>query len=121
VPIGSNLGYLGNGANDYAIINDFDLFSDSIDLGRFRNYSFATEASGTVNLFSGKDVNNRDLIAKIQLANSGTALNQKAKSASAMGVGATSMLAKASGLGIDSGITAQINILSGDSSIADTI
>jgi RTX calcium-binding nonapeptide repeat (4 copies) len=113
--------YLGNGANDYAIINDFDLFSDSIDLGRLRNYSFDVEASGTIDLFSGKDVNNRDLIAKIQLANSGTALNRKAKSASAMGVGATSMLAKASGLGIDSGITAQINILSGDSSISDTI
>jgi RTX calcium-binding nonapeptide repeat (4 copies) len=110
--------YLGNGANDFAMINDFNLFSDSLDLGRLRDYSFDVEASGIIDLFSGSDVNNRDLIAKIQLASGASALNRTAKSA----MGAAPMLAKASGLGIDSsGISSQFNILSGASSIAEAV
>ena len=68
--LGDNKGayYLGNGNSDFAMINDFNLFSDSIDLGGFKNYSFGIEASGNIDLYAGKDVNTRDLIAKIQLA-----------------------------------------------------
>jgi Ca2+-binding RTX toxin-like protein len=110
--------YLGNGANDFAMINDFNLFTDSLDLGRLRDYSFNVEASGIVDLFSGSDVNTRDLIAKIQIANGDSALNRTAKSA----MGVSSMLAKASGLGLDSsGISTQINVLSGANSIAESV
>lgn len=114
--------YLGGGANDFAMINDFNLFSDSIDLGRLSNYSFSVESSGIIDLFSGSDVNTRDLIAKIQLSG-GSSLNRTAKSA----MGASSMMAKMSsgmsaGLGLDSNsIASQLNILSGDSSIAEAI
>jgi Ca2+-binding RTX toxin-like protein len=59
--------YLGNGSNDYATITDFDLFKDSIVVGKLKNYSFALEGTNTIDLFSGKDVNTRDLIAKIQI------------------------------------------------------
>jgi hypothetical protein len=94
--------YVGNGNNDYALITDFDLFKDSIDLGGFNDYSFGSGGNNTIELYSGKDVNTRDLIAKIQLGNSGSSLR------------------KSSGSGID-GISAQINILSGASSIAETV
>jgi hypothetical protein len=60
--------YVGNGSNDYATITDFNLFQDSIDLGSLKNYSFALEGTNTIDLFSGKDVNTRDLVAKIQIA-----------------------------------------------------
>ena len=118
--------YIGNGANDFAMINDFNLFSDSLDLGRLRDYSFSTEASGIIDLFSGSDVNTRDLIAKIQLANSTPSPNRTTKSAtgaaSMMAMGAAPMMAKASGLELDSsGIASQINILSGASSIAEAV
>jgi RTX calcium-binding nonapeptide repeat (4 copies) len=113
--------YLGNGASDFAMINDFNLFTDSLDLGRLRDYSFDVEASGIIDLFSGSDVNTRDLIAKIQLANGAPALNRTAKSAMSK-MGASSMMAKASGLGLDSsGISTQINVLSGANSIAETV
>jgi Ca2+-binding RTX toxin-like protein len=113
--------YLGNGANDFAMINDFNLFSDSLDLGRLRDYSFEIEASGMIDLFAGKDVSSRDLIAKIQLANGAPALNRTAKSAMST-IGASPMLAKASGLGLDSsGISSQFNILSGANSIAESV
>jgi Ca2+-binding RTX toxin-like protein len=112
--------YLGNGNNDYATISDFNLFSDSIDLGNLKNYSFATEGSGTIDLFSGKDVNNRDLIAKIQLANSGASLKKGSNSKMGAMAAASPLFAKASTTGTD-GIFAQISILSGASSIADTI
>ena len=113
--------YVGNGDSDFAMINDFNLFSDSIDLGRLRDYSFNVEASGIIDLFAGNDVNHRDLIAKIQLANGTPSLNRTAKSTSSK-FGTSSMIAKASGLGQDaSGISAQINIFSGANSIADTI
>jgi Ca2+-binding RTX toxin-like protein len=60
--------YVGKGKDDYATITDFNLFQDSIDLGGFKNYSFASGGGNTIELYSGKDVNTRDLIAKIQLA-----------------------------------------------------
>jgi Ca2+-binding RTX toxin-like protein len=63
-----NAYYVGNGNNDYATITDFDLFKDSINLGGFKNYSFALEGNNTIDLYSGKDVKTRDLIAKIQIS-----------------------------------------------------
>jgi uncharacterized delta-60 repeat protein len=99
--------YVGNGANDYAKITDFNLFQDSIDLGNFKNFSFALEGTNTINLFAGKDVNTRDLIAKIELAG-GSALNR-----TAMGTAAKSMMATAAGLGLNAGIFSQIDIISG--------
>ncbi len=118
--------YLGNGANDFAMINDFNLFTDSLDLGRLRDYSFNIEDSGIIDLFSGSDVNTRDLIAKIQLANGTPALKQTTKStmggSQMMAMGVAPMMSKSSGLGLDSsGISSQINILSGASSIAETV
>jgi Ca2+-binding RTX toxin-like protein len=59
--------YIGKGKDDYATITDFNLFQDSIDLGGFKNYSFASAGNNSIELYSGKDVNTRDLIAKIQL------------------------------------------------------
>jgi Ca2+-binding RTX toxin-like protein len=59
--------YVGKGKDDYATITDFNLFQDSIDLGGFKNYSFGSSGNNTIELYSGKDVNTRDLIAKIQL------------------------------------------------------
>ncbi len=60
--------YIGKGKDDYALITDFNLFQDSINLGGFKNYSFASGGNNTIDLYSGKDVNTRDLIAKIQLS-----------------------------------------------------
>jgi RTX calcium-binding nonapeptide repeat (4 copies) len=126
--LGDNRGayYLGNGASDFAMINDFNLFTDSIDLGRLRDYSFGVDASGIIDLFSGRDVNTRDLIAKIQLTNDASALNRTAKStmggSKMLAMGAAPMMSKASGVGLDSsGISSQINILSGASSIAESV
>lgn len=68
--LGDNNGahYVGQGNNDYAMITDFNLFRDSLALGSARgNISFAVESSGTIDLFSGRNPNNRDLIAKIQV------------------------------------------------------
>jgi uncharacterized delta-60 repeat protein len=106
--------YVGNGANDYAKITDFNLFQDLIDLGNFKNFSFALEGTNTINLFSGKDVKTRDLIAKIQLAG-GSALNRTAVT------GAISTMAKAAELGTDAGIFSQIDVISGASSITDAV
>jgi uncharacterized delta-60 repeat protein len=106
--------YVGNRSNDYAQINDFNLFQDSIDLGNSKNYSFALEGTNTINLFAGKDVNTRDLIAKIQLAD-GTTLNRTAST------GTVSTMAKAGGVGTDAGIFSQIDIISGASSITDAV
>jgi uncharacterized delta-60 repeat protein len=106
--------YVGNGANDYAKITDFNLFQDSIDLGNFKNFSFALEGTNTINLFSGKDVKTRDLIAKIELAG-GSALNR-----TAMGAAAKSSMATAAGLELNAGIFSQIDIISGTTS-ADAV
>ncbi len=118
--------YLGNGANDFAMINDFNLFTDSLDLGRLRDYSFNVEASGIIDLFSGSDVNTRDLIAKIQLANSVPSYSRTTKSAMGgsqmLAMGAAPMMSKVSGLELDTnGIAPQFNILSGASSIAESV
>jgi RTX calcium-binding nonapeptide repeat (4 copies) len=118
--LGDNRGayYLGNGASDFAMINDFDLFTDSLDLGRLRDYSFGVDASGIIDLFSGSDLNTRDLIAKIQLASGPPSYSRTAKSA----IGSAPMMAKAAGFGLDSsGISGQINVVFGDSSIAEAV
>jgi Ca2+-binding RTX toxin-like protein len=54
--------YLGKGSNDYAMITDFNLRQDSLDLGNASNLNLSIESSGIVDLFSGQD-----LIAKIQV------------------------------------------------------
>jgi hypothetical protein len=59
--------YVGQGNNDYAMITDFNLRQDSLDLGNAKNISFGIESAGTIDLFSGTDPSSRDLIAKIQL------------------------------------------------------
>jgi Ca2+-binding RTX toxin-like protein len=100
--------YVGKGKDDYALITDFNLFQDSIDLGGFKNYSFASGGNNTIELYSGKDVNTRDLIAKIQLA--GGISSARSNSRSFMGASQN----------IDS-ITSKIDIVSGSSSIADTV
>jgi Ca2+-binding RTX toxin-like protein len=95
--------YVGKGKDDYATITDFNLFQDSIDLGGFKNYSFASGGGNTIELYSGKDVNTRDLIAKIQLA--GGISTASSNSRSVMGFS-----------GIDA-ITSKIDLLSGSNSI----
>jgi Ca2+-binding RTX toxin-like protein len=72
--------YVGGGANDYALITDFNLFQDSINFGGFKNYSFSLEGKNTIDLYSGKDVNTRDLIAKIQISGGISAVASNAKS-----------------------------------------
>jgi Ca2+-binding RTX toxin-like protein len=91
--------YVGKGKDDYAVITDFNLFQDSIDLGGFKNYSFAASGTNTIDLFSGKDVNTRDLIAKIQLSGGISAVANNSRSV----MGAS---------GIDT-LIAKIDILSG--------
>jgi Ca2+-binding RTX toxin-like protein len=108
--------YVGKGKDDYATITDFNLFQDSIDLGGFKDYSFASGGGNTIELYSGKDVNTRDLIAKIQLADSGSALRK----AMITTTGTSSLLAKAATAGTDN-IFSEINILSGASSISETV
>jgi Ca2+-binding RTX toxin-like protein len=110
--------YLGNGGNDYATITDFNLFRDSIDVGSLRDFSFALEGNGTIYLFSGKDVNNRDLIAKIQIGNFGKGLSSKgSNSVMGMNDGGSGMLAMNN---LDT-LSSQLNILSGDRSTADAV
>jgi Ca2+-binding RTX toxin-like protein len=72
--------YVGHGNNDYALITDFNLFQDSISIGSLKNYSFALEGTNTIDLYSGKDVNTRDLIAKIQISGGISAVASNAKS-----------------------------------------
>ncbi len=91
--------YIGKGKDDYATITDFNLFQDSIDLGGFKNYSFASGANNSIELYSGKDVNTRDLIAKIQLT--GGISNRSTNSRSVMGADASL-----------NAITSNLNILS---------
>jgi RTX calcium-binding nonapeptide repeat (4 copies) len=72
--------YVGKGKDDYALITDFNLFQDSINLGGFKNYSFASGGNNTIDLYSGKDVNTRDLIAKIQIAGGISTTNSYSRS-----------------------------------------
>jgi Ca2+-binding RTX toxin-like protein len=98
--------YVGKGKDDYATITDFNLFQDSIDLGGFKNYSFAATGDNSIELYSGKDVNTRDLIAKIQLA--GGISNRNTNSRSMMGDDVSL-----------NAITSKLDILSGSSSNTD--
>jgi Ca2+-binding RTX toxin-like protein len=72
--------YVGKGNDDYATITDFDLFKDSISIGNCKNYSFALEGTNTIDLYSGKDVKTRDLIAKIQIAGGISAVSRNSRS-----------------------------------------
>jgi Ca2+-binding RTX toxin-like protein len=95
--------YVGKGKDDYATITDFNLFQDSIDLGGFKDYSFASGSNNTIELYSGKDVNTRDLIAKIQLASGISTPNRNSRSV----MGANSSI---------EAITAKIDMISGSNS-----
>jgi Ca2+-binding RTX toxin-like protein len=97
--------YISNGSNDYALITDFNLFQDSISIGNCKDYSFAIEGGNTIDLFSGKDANTRDLIAKIQITGG---ISSSSSSRSIAG----------STLNIDS-IVSKIDILSGSDATAD--
>jgi Ca2+-binding RTX toxin-like protein len=110
--------YLGNGANAYASITDFNLLQDSIDVGSLKDYSLAFDGAKTIDLFAGKDVNTRDLIAKIQLADLNVASFSKSASSSAgmMSVNSSSMGDAISGI---DAIASKIDILSGVNSTAD--
>lgn len=108
--------YLGNGSNDYATITDFNIFKDSIDLGSLRNYSFAIEATGTVDIFAGRNVNTRDLIAKIQLSDLSLASINKGVSSNKV----ASILNGGSVSSIDA-ISSKIDIISEDRSTTDAL
>jgi Ca2+-binding RTX toxin-like protein len=62
--------YLGNGKNDYALINDFDLTQDRIQLGGNKDLLSVKfdRRDGTIDLFS-KQSGGKDLVAKVKLAN----------------------------------------------------
>jgi Ca2+-binding RTX toxin-like protein len=110
--------YLGNAANDYALITDFNLAQDSIDIGSLKDYSFAQSTTGTFDLFSGKDPNTRDLIARIQIADAGAAFASKGSGLSKSMSFNSSMMAAGASNGVDV-ISSKIDILSGADSIAD--
>jgi serralysin len=113
--------YQGNGNNDFATITDFNIFSDSIDVGNLTNYSFGFEGMNTINLFAGSDLATRDLIAKIKIGGfGGSELAKGASSKMAMIAGDSPMLATASNSGLSS-LSGQINILSGANSTADMV
>jgi Ca2+-binding RTX toxin-like protein len=116
--------YLSNGSNDYATITDFNVFQDSIDIGNLKEYSFALEGSNTIDLFSGKDVNTRDLIAKIQLADLGLAATKKGSSINSRSMmsmaSMSSILDTGASTGVDA-LAAKIDILSGANSTADVV
>jgi Ca2+-binding RTX toxin-like protein len=86
--------YVGKGNNDYALITDFDLFKDSISIGSFKNYSFALEGNNTINLFSGKDVKTRDLIAKIQISGGISSNNANSRSIAGSSPNLNSIISK---------------------------
>jgi Ca2+-binding RTX toxin-like protein len=98
--------YVGKGKDDFATITDFNLFQDSISIGNLKNYSFASGGNNTIELYSGKDVNTRDLIAKIQLT--GGISTRSTNSRSVMGADANL-----------NAITSKLDILVGSNSTAD--
>jgi Ca2+-binding RTX toxin-like protein len=112
--------YLGNGSNDYATITDFSISNDSLDLGSLRNYSFAIESTGTVDLFAGKDVNTRDLIAKIQIADFGLNSLSKGASSSDKSLSMSSIIGSGNATTLDS-IVSKINILSSVNATTDDV
>jgi Ca2+-binding RTX toxin-like protein len=98
--------YVGKGKDDYATITDFNLFQDSIDLGGFKNYSFASGGNNTIELYSGKDLNTRDLIAKIQLAGGISSTNSNSRSIAGSSSNLDSIISK---LDIIAGTSANSN------------
>jgi Ca2+-binding RTX toxin-like protein len=107
--------YIGNGNYDYALITDFNIFQDSIGIGNLKDYSFAFAGGNTIDLFAGKDVNNRDLIAKIQIADLDVASLLKSANSSK-----SSFLNNGASSSIDL-ISSKIDILSGSNSTADAV
>jgi Ca2+-binding RTX toxin-like protein len=86
--------YVGKGKDDYALITDFNLFQDSINLGGFKNYSFAAAANNTIELYSGKDVKTRDLIAKIQISGGISSNNANSRSIAGSSSNLDSLISK---------------------------
>jgi Ca2+-binding RTX toxin-like protein len=86
--------YVGKGKDDYALITDFNLFQDSINLGGFKNYSFAAAGNNTIELYSGKDVNTRDLVAKIQIAGGISTANSYSRSIAGSNLNLDSLISK---------------------------
>jgi Ca2+-binding RTX toxin-like protein len=86
--------YVGKGKDDYATITDFDLFQDSIIIGSLKNYSFAAGGNNTIELYSGKDVNTRDLIAKIQLTGGISSANSNSRSIASSSSNLDSIISK---------------------------
>jgi hypothetical protein len=82
--------YLGGGDNDYAQLNNFNLFEDTIDIGNAIGYDLGFGVNGELNLFS--DSNGvRDLVAKIQLAPEAQIAFGAARKASALAAGGDSL------------------------------
>ena len=114
--------YVGQGNNDYAMITDFNLRQDLLDLGNAKNISFGIESSGTIDIFSGDDPSSRDLIAKIQLKGG---FLQEIKRAYQMGIGdrhtyfSGDLLANGGVFGSDK-IGSQFNIIVNGSDFTNT-
>jgi Ca2+-binding RTX toxin-like protein len=85
--------YVGKGKDDYALITDFNLFQDSINLGGFKNYSFAA-GNNMIEVYSGKDVNTRDLVAKIQLSGGISSHNANSRSMAGSNLNLDSLISK---------------------------
>jgi hypothetical protein len=114
--------YVGQGNNDYATITDFNFRQDSLDLGNAKNISFGIGASGTIDLFSGDDPSNRDLIAKIQVKGE---FVREIQREDRMGIGdrntylSGDLLGKGGMFGSDL-ISSQFNIIMDGSDLANT-
>jgi hypothetical protein len=80
---GSNGAYYLNAEDrDYALITNFDLFKDTIDLGNTSSYDLDPISSSEINLFTANSNGTRDLVARIQLSpESQASLGTAAKSA----------------------------------------
>lgn len=99
--------YVGNGASDYALITDFNLFEDSLSIGNITDYSVASMGNNSIELYGGKDPNTRDLIAKIQLS---TPLGSQAKTTNKGILAANSFLVDS----VVDPLSSQLQIVSGD-------
>jgi RTX calcium-binding nonapeptide repeat (4 copies) len=103
--------YVGSKNTDRAVIKDFNQATDTLDIGALRDFSFKVLKSGVIELFAGKDASTRDLIADIQLAPSISPISRSF--GSPLDVLTTNSTSDQ--------IAAQFSILSGSSSVANTI
>jgi Ca2+-binding RTX toxin-like protein len=99
--------YLGNGRNDYAVINGYDLTKDRIQLSSVKGkIRYRLESNGTIDLFVKQQGQGDDLIAKIVLAKTFSQIvNPSSKGASKNKFAISSM----SGLGSDLSIGSTAN------------